>query len=305
MSDIVKRPTDDWVDVVGPVGELATNVARTPFVKKAMQGQPASVAAAILTGRELGLGPMASLRGIDVIEGQPRLTAEMTAARILSAGHAIEWLHSDDKACEVRITRRDGLSQAQVRYTMADAHRAGLDRKRNWQTDPRAMLRARALSNAARMACPDVVLGLDITQDMEQPPDAPGVGGGAVTVAVNQQPSAPARQEEPDPPEATLGESTDPGDEKGTVTAAQLRKLNAQVGQLERLHGDRLDRDQRRTLILDAADAGDLESAKDMSRNAASRAIEVLDGTIRKAMDADAQVVDAEVVEEPATETEE
>jgi len=66
------QSTDSWVPVLQAVGDLATKLAGTPFVPKAMQRQPAAVAAAILTGREMHLGPMASLRGIDVIEGRPR-----------------------------------------------------------------------------------------------------------------------------------------------------------------------------------------------------------------------------------------
>ena len=89
MTDLVRRSPDpdSWTAVLGDVGDLATKIARTEFVPKGLQGNPAGVAAAILTGREMNLGPMASLRGIHIVEGRASLTAEMLAARILAAGH--------------------------------------------------------------------------------------------------------------------------------------------------------------------------------------------------------------------------
>ena len=134
--------TDSWVPVVAAVGDLASKIAGTEFVGKGFRGKPASTAAAILTGRELGLGPMASLRGLQVIEGSVSMTAQMMAGKILAAGHRVEWVENTDKAAEVRITRGDGLGEATARFTIADAQRAGLAGKTNWTKYPRAMLRA-------------------------------------------------------------------------------------------------------------------------------------------------------------------
>ena len=127
MTDLVPRDqsTTGW-RCSAPSGSSPPRSRAQPFVPKAMQGQPASVAAAILTGREMGLGPLTSLRGIDVIEGKPSLTSEMLAARIFAAGHRIEWRAVTDERVTVRIERGDGLSEAEVTWTMKDAQRAGL-----------------------------------------------------------------------------------------------------------------------------------------------------------------------------------
>ena len=147
--------TDSWVEVVGPVAKLADYIARTAFVPRALQGNAPAVAASILTGRELGLGPMTSLRSLDVIEGSVQMKTKATLARIFAAGHRVEWLEVTDKAVEVRIERGDGLTTAQVRWTIGDAQRAGLAGKGNWAKYPRAMLRNRALSECAELACID------------------------------------------------------------------------------------------------------------------------------------------------------
>ena len=51
---------------------LAARIHNTSFVPKALRGDPNSVLACILTGDELGLGPMQSLRMVNVIDGPPR-----------------------------------------------------------------------------------------------------------------------------------------------------------------------------------------------------------------------------------------
>lgn len=284
MTELVPRPTTDtWVDVLPSVGDLASKIAATSFVPKGLRGQPASVAAAILTGRELNLGPMAALRGLEVIDGSVTMKPEMMAARILAAGHSIQWVEATDKACTVRIVRGDGLSEAEARFTLADAQRAGLAHKKNWQQWPGQMCRARALANAARMACPDVILGLDVADPGEAAtPPAGGLSRVALTTAT-PEPSDVA--ETPQEPPAAAPEPVAPEPPAELVTKAQLRKLNAQVTQLERLSGQSLGKDERRTLIAEAggADPG-IDSATKLTVVQASAAIESLDRLIGEQM---------------------
>lgn len=285
MTDIEHyQPTDSWVPVLGAVGDLAQRLARTPFVPRAMQGNPAAVAAAVLTGREMGLGPMASLRGIDVIEGKPALTAQMLAARILAAGHAIEWRSVSDKQVTVRITRGDGLTEAEATWTIADAQRAGLAGKKVWQQYPRHMLRARALSEAASMACPDVALGLEVDSDPVAQQPAPAAQ--AVTVVQLDPDLQASSQEDPEPP-------PEPEQVVDLVTRPQMRKIGALIGQLEQLEGKRLDRDERRQFIGTLIGVPDLASANDLTRDEASRVIEELQ-----------RVIDLRPADDPAPEPE-
>jgi hypothetical protein len=303
MTDLVRRTSDvdSWTEVLGPVGELARDLARTEFVPRAMQGKPASVAAAILTGRELGLGPMTALRGIDVIEGRPSLTAEMLAARILSAGHRVEWKASTDQRCTVRIERGDGLSESEVTWTMADAQRAGLSGKKVWQQYPRHMLRARAITECASMACPDVALGLDVEASVYESPAASGpqtvtLSAHTASEPVKNQEVAPDATPTPEPQQEPAQPAPDVPD---AITPAQLRKIGALIGEWETVEGRKLDRAERRRLIGFMAGVEDpdaLESANALSKAQASAAIEALAAEIEAAKDAP---VEAEIVEEP------
>lgn len=285
--------TDSWVPVVAAVGDLAAKIAGTEFVGKGFRGKPASTAAAILTGRELGLGPMASLRGLQVIDGSVSMTAQMMAGKILAAGHRIEWVENTDKAAEVRITRGDGLGEATARFTIQDAQRAGLAGKTNWTKYPRAMLRARALSECAGMICADVILGLEAADsEPQEGPTQPG------SLSVVQMPaptpvpatappaaaiSSPAPVTEQPADEPSPDEPTEPAEPLGPelLTPAQMRKIGAQIGELERVDGKRLDRAERREFIATLAGLDQLASAKDLTKDQASTVIEALDAAIR------------------------
>lgn len=279
------RPAvDSWIPVLDPVGNLARAIAPTEFVPAAMRGKPAAVAAAILTGRELNLPPLTALRGIHIIDGRPSLSAELLAAKILAAGHRIEWQESSDKSAKVRIARADGLSEATAEWTMRDAERAGLTRKPNWAKYPAAMLRARALTEAARMACPDVALGLDT--DMAPEPGAPVPAGPTVRVQVARETreDAPQAVREPDPdPEpstpvqgvlepATGEESEDP---PGPATPEQVKRIHAMTTEVLRMAGQRMSADQKRAFIVTHAGLNpeEVKSLKELTELEAGYAI--------------------------------
>lgn len=282
MSDDLvpyRDQVDSWVDMLGPVGDLAQRLARTQFVPRALQGNAAGVAAAVLTGRELGLGPMTALRGLDIIEGRPAMTAQMLAARILAAGHSIVWKESTDERCTVIVERGDGQSAAQVTWTLRDAQRAGLSGKQVWQRYPRHMLQRRALTEAAGMACPDVALGLEVADQsaVEGPQQA---AGGRTVVQV--QPAAPEPPQQPPAavePAPTVEEPAPQPEAVVMATRAQLTKLNAMLGDWESLAGRRLDRVERRIYIGTLAghpDPNTLGTAKDLTAAQADTAIGAL-----------------------------
>lgn len=167
MSDLVPyvappMPTPMWVATMAPAAELARQIAGTEFVPSSMRGAPAKVAACIMFGDELGLGPMQSLAKIDVIEGRPAPKAELARALVLGAGHELLFEETSNSRCVVAGRRRGSDTWQRVTWTMDDAKRAGLDGKTNWRKWPRAMLAARASAELVRMAFPDCLGGITL-----------------------------------------------------------------------------------------------------------------------------------------------
>src|SRR5689334_13297072 len=81
------------INGVADVFALAKSLAKARgFVPKHLLGDEGSIAAAILTGIELGLGPMEAMRSIHVIEGRPTMSADLMLARAIRSGIVVTWI---------------------------------------------------------------------------------------------------------------------------------------------------------------------------------------------------------------------
>ena len=167
MSDLVKRDTDGWTDVLPAVGDLAAKISQTEFVPDTMRGKPAVVAAAILYGRELGLAPMTSLRSVALIKGRPALSAEAMRAMVLAAGHHITFEEMTSARCVIIGRRKGSEDTTRVVFTMDDAKKMGVGGNAQYSKMPRQMLAARATAELCRLIFADVIGGLVADVEVE------------------------------------------------------------------------------------------------------------------------------------------
>jgi len=158
---------DGWIAVASDVIKVANLICETDFVPEEYRDNAPAVAAAMLTGRELGIGPMMSLRHVQIVKGVPTLSAEYKRARVLAAGHDFEVEEHTTQRCRVR-GRRAGTSRwLECTFTMDDARTAGLIKDKGaWKTRPRRMLFARAGSELCDFLFSDVVNGLPTAELM-------------------------------------------------------------------------------------------------------------------------------------------
>ncbi len=120
--------------------------------------------AIILTGRELGIGPMLSLRSIFVVKGKPTLSAQLMGALIFSKGHSYAIKRSDNEQCMIEFKRASGAAYTHT-FTLEDAKRAGLTGQ-TWSAYPKAMLFSRCMSAGARAFMPDVIANMYTPEEM-------------------------------------------------------------------------------------------------------------------------------------------
>lgn len=142
---------------------LAQKIANTDFVPGAMRGKPEAVLAAMLTGHEAGIGPMASLAKIHVVDGRPGMAAELMRAIVLRDGHEFWIEESSSTKVTVGGKRKGSERETRVTWTLDDGRQANLLNKSNWKTYPRAMLLARATAELCRAIFPDVLAGISYT----------------------------------------------------------------------------------------------------------------------------------------------
>jgi hypothetical protein len=158
-----------WVSVLVPAAQLAERIAGTEFVPKAMRGHPDVVAACIMYGDEIGVGPMQALSSIQVVEGKPFPSAELLRAMILRDGHSLVVHEMTGTRCRMSALRRGApeSDRLPLEWTLDMARAAGLAGKDNWRKYPRAMLAARCTADLARLVFPDVVKGLGYLADTD------------------------------------------------------------------------------------------------------------------------------------------
>lgn len=139
--------------------------------------RPEEAAFLLMTGRELGLSPMQSLRGIYVVSGKPVLSADLMVAAVRRSGLCESWrvVESTPQRCEIETLRKGETVPARRVWTMDDAKRAGLTGKGTWAAYPAAMLRHRCAADLARQEYPDVLLGLYDPDEMDAAPAHPAV----------------------------------------------------------------------------------------------------------------------------------
>lgn len=177
-------PRNSWIDTMAPAVELANMVANTEFVPKEFRNKPASIAACILYGAEIGIGPMQSLSKVDLINGRPSPRAELGRALALAAGHEV-WFEEVTNTRAICCGRRRGTQHVEtVTWTMDDVKKAGLAGNPNYAKYPREMLTARASAALVRRMCPEVLGG--ITVFAEEAYDIPEDGPAAATQPVER-----------------------------------------------------------------------------------------------------------------------
>ena len=139
---------------------FADAVCGTSYVPAAFRGKPEDAAAAILMGMELGLEPMQSLQNIFVIGGRPAMFARTAVALLNGHGIVVQTVSSSDESVTVSATDpRTGQVEVST-WDLGRASNAGYTANKKYQTDPQAMLYAKAAMEVCRKIAPDVLLGI-------------------------------------------------------------------------------------------------------------------------------------------------
>ena len=216
--------------------EFARAVAASGVLPRAYRDNPGSVLIAVNLGAAMGLAPAESLYRIHVIEGKPSASAELIAANVRKAGHRLR-VRGDDQHAVVQIIRSDDPDWPfEVEWTIERAKAAGLTGKDVWKKYPASMLKARAITECARTACPEALYGVTyVTEELDDrreghaTVEAPSSSRQALRAAISQAAApAPAVVVEPEPAATAVVEPS-PEAEPGPlmVTPAQLRKIGA------------------------------------------------------------------------------
>jgi hypothetical protein len=125
---------------------LGTTLAKSGYFQDSRDAAQAIVK--VLAGAEIGISPIASMTGINIISGRVALSANLIASVIKRAkpryNYKVLTFTADE--CSIEFFE-DGQSAGVSTFTKEDARKAGT---KNMDKFPRNMLFARAISNGAK-----------------------------------------------------------------------------------------------------------------------------------------------------------
>lgn len=117
-----------------------------------------AVLALMAVAQAEGRHPASVAKDYHMIQGRPALKADAMLARFQQAGGSVQWTTYKDEQVSGVFSHPQGGS-LEVTWTLAQAKAIGLATKDNWKLYPRAMLRARVISEGIRSVYPAVIVG--------------------------------------------------------------------------------------------------------------------------------------------------
>jgi hypothetical protein len=158
--------------------QIAEMMAKSGYFKDIRDASQAFIK--IIAGRELGIGAIAALKGVNIDkDGKISYGATAIAAAIKSSGRYDFRVKQLDNQSATLVFFEQGKEVGVSAFTMIDAKAAGLlegPNKLTWTRYPRNMLFARALTNGQRWFAPNVGGGqaLYTPEEMDMPVDEEG-----------------------------------------------------------------------------------------------------------------------------------
>lgn len=230
----------EWASELDAAHRLATALASSNFVPmnlrkkgkdswKRPEELTMDVTALILAGKSIGYDPMQAIQQLFIVHGMPSMYSRSMVALVLSHGHEIERSAATYESVTYRARRKGSTEWQEFTWDIGRARKAGYTSNSKYESDPIAMLGAKAATEACRVMFPDVLLGMAYSvEEIEledlgesgEPPAAPAPTAEKKKITRKPRAAAPAPdlpaavndaprdQEEPASDEADAREET-------------------------------------------------------------------------------------------------
>jgi hypothetical protein len=223
---VVQPPSAPFIRGLDDAVRFGEVLAKSGYFKDAADAAQAAVK--VLAGAELGIGPIAAMTGINIVEGKPTLSADLEAKAVKrSKRYNYRVVELTEQRCSIEFYEWGELVGTET-FTTDDAKRAQLLGKRNWQQYPKNMLFARALSNGVAFHCPDVTAMRIYTPDELGDEDDPGAALSAQAAPIAPV-VAPSPESPPTSPTPEVEADMSPAADSPPATADEPAPARAYV----------------------------------------------------------------------------
>lgn len=138
----------------------------------------------LLAGNEAGMSAMQAINSFYIVNGKVTIWGAAVITQLKRSGFKLNWGVCDDTQANVTITAPDGTQHSEC-YTYAEATAAGLTRKDTWLKYRKNMLRWKAVGNAVRFFCPEVLSGHYLKEELEADPSL-AANDGKISIITNE-----------------------------------------------------------------------------------------------------------------------
>lgn len=197
----------NWKELV----QYADMMARSKSVPECYRGDPAAVIQSVQMAAELGIGPGQALDSIANIDGKLRIWGDSPLGLCRASGK-LEWITEENNFyappgaeltwqeppvetwwARCTVQRRGEAEPKTQLYTYADAVRAGLWARESrsgkpmpWTTNPKRLMKYRARGFLLRDVFPDVLKGIAIAEEFDEPRNVTQSPGSSTTRTGNE-----------------------------------------------------------------------------------------------------------------------
>jgi len=132
-------------------------------------------------------------RNFDIVGGKLRKKSMAAFAEFRQAGGKVRWIKTGEDGKEASAEFTFEGQTVQLSFTIEQARQGGANFKAgsNWAKTPGNMLRARVISNALGMLCPEIFAGDDVGNDIQQVAPEMKLAGPVVAATPPAAPAAP------------------------------------------------------------------------------------------------------------------
>ena len=157
--------------------KIAQMLAGSNLIPQSYQGSPANCLIAIDIANRMNMPPMLVLQNLFIVQGRPAWSGQFSIAAINGCGkfEPLEFVFSGEPGtmtfgCQAQAERRatKKLCVSDTITLQMAKDEGWLDKKGSkWQTMPRQMSMYRAASFFARVHCPEVLIGLQTIDEVQ------------------------------------------------------------------------------------------------------------------------------------------